>query len=204
MRIVCVSDTHMQRPWIPDGDVLIHAGDITNCGSFQEVSAAAAWLRYLPHHEKIVIAGNHDWLFQREPGIARQILGKGITYLQDSSVTIGGVTFYGSAWTPEFCGWAFNLPRGRLYEKWDRIPSGVDVLITHGPPKGIMDRCRPDSEYLGCEELTAALDRVRPSLHVFGHIHPGYGERIVNGTHFVNAAHCGDAGERNPPIVIDL
>jgi Icc-related predicted phosphoesterase len=204
MRIVCVSDTHMHRPWIPDGDILIHAGDMTTCGDFRQVSAAAAWLRYLPHYHKIVIAGNHDWLFQREPSIARQILGKGITYLQDECTTVEGLTFYGSSWTPYFQGWAFNVERGQLWRKWERIPEGVDFLVTHGPSMGILDRCNPAGEQLGCAELSEAIVRVSPRFHVFGHIHPGYGECVVDGTRFVNAAHCRDDGGFNDPIVIDL
>lgn len=203
MRIVCVSDTHMQRPWVPDGDVLIHAGDMTTCGSFDQVASELTWIRNLPHKHKIIIAGNHDWLFERVPNLV-PILTEGLIYLRDQCITICGVTFYGSPWTPYFQGWAFNVQRGQLSEKWDRIPDGIDVLITHGPPMGVMDRCLPNSEYLGCAELSRAVVRVRPKVHVFGHIHPGYGQCEVDGIRCINAAHCGDAGERNPPIVIDL
>ncbi len=207
MRIVCVSDTHNWADGIrvPDGDVLVHGGDLTMSGSAAELRQAQRWLESLPHREKIVIAGNHDWGFEREPEESRRILADCCTYLEDSEVTVDGLRFYGSPWQPQFYDWAFNLERGEaIRAKWDLIPAGVDVLITHGPPAGILDRTA-DGDEAGCEELLAACDRVRPRLHVFGHIHEGYGELTRDGVRHLNASICdGRYQPVNPPLVVEL
>jgi predicted phosphohydrolase len=174
MRLVCVADTHLYERWlppVPDGDVLIHAGDMLQHGTMAELEQAAEWLRALPHPHKLVIAGNHDWCLQRTPVPARNLLeGAGLVYLQDSTVTLAGVRFWGSPWQPEFFDWAFNLPRGEaLAAKWALVPAGIDVLVTHGPPRGYGDQVSRGRE--GCDDLLTALDRIGPALHVFGHIH---------------------------------
>ncbi len=156
MRIVAVADTHTFQGdlrQIPDGDVFLHAGDLCRGGRLDELRTVAAWLRTLPHRHKIVVAGNHDWCFVREPQAAIEVLGPGIVYLQDSEATIDGVRFWGSPWQPAFNDWAFNLPRGEaLARKWALIPTGIDVLVTHGPPHGIGD-WSGDSVRRGCEDL---------------------------------------------------
>jgi hypothetical protein len=126
-------------------------------------------------------------------------------YLQDEAVEIEGLRIWGSPWQPEFLDWAFNLPRGAaLREKWDRIPSGTDVLITHGPPQGVLDRV-DEGRREGCADLLNAVARVRPRLHLFGHIHEGYGCLERDGTTFVNASICDRAYRPvNPPVVVDL
>lgn len=204
MRIVCVSDTHTlhDRLVIPDGDVLVHAGDLTRKGAERDVRAFDAWLAGLPHRHKVVIAGNHDFCFQDRPEAATWITAA--HYLQDRGVTLDGVRFWGSPWQPWFYDWAFNLPRGAaIREKWDLIPPGTDVLITHGPPAGILDRCADGAE-VGCADLLDAVRRLRPRLHVFGHIHEAWG-RVDAGTVFVNASNC-DLSYRpsQAPIVVDL
>ncbi|HNC99840.1 MAG TPA: metallophosphoesterase, partial [Myxococcota bacterium] len=112
---------------------------------------------------------------------------------------------WGSPWQPRFFDWAFNLDRGEpLRRVWQKIPDGIDILVTHGPPKGILDRVQRGGE-VGCEELREALRRVRPRLHVFGHIHEAYGQLHLDGTHFVNAASCNlDYRPVNPPVVVEL
>lgn len=173
MRLVCVADTHLfERPeWpVPDGDVFVHAGDLLRGGSLPELVRAAAWIRSLPHAHKIVVAGNHDRCFERALAPAIAQLGADIHYLQDAELDIDGVRFWGSPWQPQFHSWAFNLPRGEpLAARWAMIPSAVDVLITHGPPRGYGDRT--DGQHEGCDDLLAALGRAAPALHVFGHIH---------------------------------
>jgi len=206
IRIVCISDTHTLhgRLQIPEGDVLVHAGDLSSRGRKSEIQEFDRWLGTLPHRHKVVICGNHDFLFEREPEVARGLITNAI-YLQDSGVTIEGLQFWGSPWQPEFFDWAFNLERGEpLREKWALIPTDTDVLITHGPPMGILDRVER-GERVGCEELTEALKRVRPKLHVFGHIHEAYGHLDRDGTRFVNASSCNlDYAPVHAPIVVDL
>jgi Icc-related predicted phosphoesterase len=207
MRIVCLSDTHNlhDRVAVPDGDLLLHAGDATMRGTLKEVTAFVDWLAGLPHRHKVVVAGNHDWLFQREPVVARALVQASVAYLQDAAVEVEGLRIWGSPWQPEFMDWAFNLPRGApLREKWDRIPEGTDVLITHGPPHGILDRV-DEGRQEGCRDLREAVGRVRPRLHLFGHIHEAYGVEVRDGTTFANASVC-DRSYRpvNPPVVADL
>ncbi len=149
------------------------------------------------------MAGNHDFLFQREPERARALLGE-VVYLQDAGASVGGLRVWGSPWQPWFHDWAFNLPRGiALAERWALVPDALDVLVTHGPPHGILDRTA-QGERVGCEELERALGRIRPRLHLFGHIHEAYGAERRGATLFVNACQC-DLRYRpeNPPVVVD-
>lgn len=205
MRIVALSDTHGKHDAIavPDGDLLVHAGDFTGRGREPEIRAFDAWLGRLPHRWKVVIAGNHDFAFERTRE-ARGWITNAI-YLQDGLAEVGGLRVWGSPWQPRFFDWAFNLDRGApLAEKWALVPTGVDVLLTHGPPMGILD-VTAGGEAVGCEALTAALARIRPRLHVFGHIHEAYGTLERDGTRFVNASSC-DLSYRpvQAPVVIDL
>lgn len=207
-RLVLLSDTHglHDRVRVPDGDVLVHAGDLSRAGRPREVEAFASFLARLPHAHKVVIAGNHDFLFEREPAAARGYLEGVAHYLEDTEVTAAGLRFWGSPWQPWFHDWAFNLPRGAaLAEKWALIPAGVDVLVTHGPPHGVLDRVARGGAAVGCEALAEALPRVAPSLHVFGHIHEGYGAVRVGPTWCVNASTC-DLGYQpvQPPVVVDI
>ncbi len=209
MRVVCISDTHLAHEKvkikIPDGNILIHAGDATCEGTIAEITAFNRWFAHFHHKHKIMIAGNHDWLFQKDPTLAKSILSPSITYLQDSFVQIRDLKIFGSPWQPEFLNWAFNLPRGsRLGEKWQAIPEDTDILITHGPPAGILDQT-PDGEHVGCDDLMGAVARVKPKLHVFGHVHHGYGTKEVSGTRFINASICDEAYlPSHTPIVVDL
>jgi Icc-related predicted phosphoesterase len=204
MRIVAVADTHLFHAdlgILPDGDVLIHAGDLLRGGKLKELQEAVAWLHAQPHRHKLFIGGNHDWCFLREPEQARQILGEQIVYLQDSAVEIDGVRFWGSPWQPEYNDWAFNLPRGEpLAAKWRLIPEDTDVLITHGPPHGIGDRSGME-EREGCEELLSAVGLLQPVLHLFGHIHQDGGVWQVGPTWFANVTTW--ESER-PATVLDL
>lgn len=143
-RIVAMADTHLyhKRIAVPDGDVLIHAGDMCGNGGIVELARAATWLGSMPHKHKIVIAGNHDTACEHEPHVTRSIMrDAGLTYQRDRETTVAGLRIYGSPWQPEFGGWAFNLPRGpKLDAVWAQVPDGLDVLVTHGPPWGIGDR----------------------------------------------------------------
>jgi Icc-related predicted phosphoesterase len=174
-----------------------------NRGTLDEVEAFDAYLGSLSHTAKIVIAGNHDWCFERTPKAARARMTNA-TYLEDEAVSFLGLKFYGSPWQPRFFDWAFNLDRGEpLRRKWRLIPEDTDVLITHGPPAGFGDT-NIEGEATGCVDLTEAVQRIRPGLHVFGHIHEGYGQSTDGETTFVNGSSC-DISYRpvNPPIVFD-
>ncbi|XP_033629823.1 metallophosphoesterase MPPED2-like isoform X1 [Asterias rubens] len=233
VRFVCISDTHNQAarllPTIPDGDVLIHGGDFTNVGSLKEIKQFNDFMGKLPHRHKIVIAGNHEVTFDRQLmteqnshvfmsfATALQEVKQedwkhipshltNCTYLEDAEVNIMGFRIYGSPWQPEFCDWAFNLPRGKpLLDKWNLIPTGIDILVTHGPPLGHGD-LTTSKERAGCVELLTSIQRrLKPKYHIFGHIHEGYGVTTDNTTTFINASICTvNYSPSNHPIVFDL
>lgn len=216
MKLVCISDTHNRsnNVHIPDGDVLVHSGDFTMSGGVKEFIFFAGGLKKLPHENIVVIAGNHDWLAESDPSLAKSIIEgsrPGVKYLHDESVEINGVNFYGSPYTPEFFNWAFNLPRGNyLKDKWDQIPDSTDVLITHGPPHMIGDMVARENSLIvdnaGCVDLARRI-RNLPNIkcHVYGHIHEEYGLRTINGVKYANASILNDKYEPvNAPIIIEL
>ena len=144
VRIVALADTHLHHEGlaIPGGDILVHAGDMLQHGSLDELGRAVDFFRAFPHPVKIIVAGNHEICLQKRPAEARALLRReGFVYLEDEGADIGGLRFYGSPWQPKFRVWAFGAARGaELEAKWARIPERLDVLVTHGPPFGFGDR----------------------------------------------------------------
>lgn len=198
MRLVCISDTHNLHSAVdlPDGDVLVHAGDFTNDGLYSEVRSFLTWLgEVAPRYRHTVLcAGNHDFLFQRSPEVTGALLEEcapGVIYLQDEAVEIDGVRFYGSPQTPWFYG-AFNVHRGEAIRRyWDRIPEHTDVLITHSPPFGILDQATASGPHLGCEEMRTRVGTLpQVQVHIFGHIHGGHGVLARDGVTYINASIC--------------
>ena len=187
IRVVCVSDTHEHKPALPPGDLLIHAGDLSNRGTVSELQAQLDWLSSQPHTHVVCIAGNHDSYFDprsRVPADRDRLLNYGrVRYLQHSKLTLkfperGGreLVLYGAPQIPA-CGgndFAFQYARGN--DAWSgTVPDTIDVLVTHTPPKWHRDL----PAGLGCEYLLGELWRVRPRLHVFGHVHAGRGMETV-------------------------
>lgn len=183
VKVICISDTHNNTLNIPNGDVLIHAGDLTSAGTVQEIQAQLDWLASLPHREKIVISGNHDSYFdpksRKAEDKAKKLDFKGIHYLENKAVTLkfkGGrkLNFYGSPDIPQCGGSDFAFQYFRDQTPWgSRIPRETDVLITHTPPRYHLDL------NLGCAALLKEIWLVKPRLHVFGHIHSGHGREPV-------------------------
>lgn len=206
MKIVVLSDTHFmhEKIAIPEADVLVHCGDSLGHGTLEELDQLDQFLGTLPHAHKLLIAGNHDWCFEREPEAARALVRNAI-YLEDEGVELGGTKFYGSPWQPWFFNWAFNLKRGKpLHDVWAKIPEDTEVLITHGPPHGVLDRTT-QGEVAGCEELLNRVRVVKPRFHLFGHIHEGYGTLQTEDTQFVNASTCDVRyAPINEPVVLTL
>jgi Icc-related predicted phosphoesterase len=206
LKIVCISDTHslhVRIEDIPAGDVLIIAGDCTNVGELDDLRRFNEWLGYLSFKRILICGGNHDFCFEHEREKSVSILTNG-TYLQDQSITIDGFKFYASPWSPIFCDWAFMLTAAQLKEKWNEIPVDTDVLVTHAPPFGFGDR-NLEGYPCGCSELLKAVTSIKPRVHVFGHIHEGYGQYRNKHTRFYNVSTCTrQYRPTNPPVVIDL
>lgn len=214
MKITFISDTHNKHNHLTSkgmgnilgsGDVLVHAGDITNMGKEHEIQNFLNWFAITDFKHKIFIAGNHDFGFEHGFKIDQEFKDMGVIYLQDSEVTIDGVKFYGSPWQPEFYDWAFNLPRGeKLAQKWSKIPGNTDILITHGPVYGLLDYA-PHGGHVGCEELYRRVFDVKPKIHVCGHIHGAYGQKSIEGVEFLNASVLDERYEHaHKPIVVEF
>jgi len=220
IRVIAISDTHNQHESIelPEGDLLIHAGDSTNRGSKEEIAKFSLWFRAQPHAFKVCISGNHDWLFENSPYIAQNVFygnvskqeanAKGLFYLQDSGAEIDvrgqKLKIYGSPQTPAFCNWAFNNTDDQLEAAWSLIPSDLDIIITHGPVHMILDETS-SGKHAGCMKLRLALHDKKPKLHISGHIHEGYGVETWNGTTFANVSTCNLRYQPlNKPMVFDI
>ena len=174
----------MTKIKLQPGTLLIHAGDITEYGTEEETIDFIDWFAKQPFKYKIFVAGNHD-LFLEECTVARRkkIIPNGIIYLQNSGVIIEGLKIWGSPVTPYYLGMAFNERSGKAIKKvWNKVPVDTDILITHGPPKGILDND------FGCEELLQRVNIIRPKLHCFGHVHGRNGSLNLNKTMFINGA----------------
>ncbi|MEM6784620.1 MAG: metallophosphoesterase [Bacteroidota bacterium] len=188
MRFVCFSDTHgrHERIAVPEGDVLVFAGDACEVGTLDELVRFLDWFRSRPHPHKVFVAGNHDWPLDPSGSDVHEaralVESTGAVYLQDEALVLGDVKVYGSPWQPAFHDWAFNLPRGGpdLQHAWARIPDDADLLVTHGPPHGILDRNFARLS-CGCRLLTARVAEVQPRVHVFGHIHEAAGVLVAEG-----------------------
>jgi len=194
---------------IPDGDVLVHAGDCTGSGSLPQLDDFTRWLGAQPHKHKVLIAGNHDFCFERHEAWSREMSEEqGITYLRGESVTIDGIRFYGFPWQPIFRDMAFNAQEGELEGRLEIVPDETNVLISHGPALHIFDYIPDERLHVGCYQLAKRIEQL-PNLkaHICGHIHESYGfaVRESDGLKFANASTC-DARYRpvNPPIIIDI
>src|ERR1700733_10030158 len=206
LRLVLLSDTHqLEREIIqvPDGDILIHAGDFTFFSkSLKAILDFNHWLGELPHR-CVIVPGNHEFFLESDP--SRRSLISNATVLINEGIEIQGLRIWGSPVTPLYGG-AFGLSsaeyRRRLYAQ---IPEDTDVLISHGPPYGILDSSPDSGMHSGCRELFDAVMRVRPKLHVFGHVHGAHGIFVTDHTTFVNAALLGVDGDlENSPIVLRM
>jgi len=209
-KVTLISDTHTKHDKIikdlPGGDILVHAGDFMSSGyNPMEAVMFFKWFNEIDNYDtKVLIAGNHDRWMQDENEEARRLVSNfypTIEYLQDEELALyfdgyngdmpeENVRIYGSPWQPEFCNWAFNLPRNgeEMKARWDAIPDNTDILVTHGPPFGHLDIPGGNTIRVGCEMLRHRVDTIRPKIHVFGHIHGSWGHYFNGHTHFFNAS----------------
>lgn len=192
LKIYAFSDTHNlhDKIIVPECDVLIHAGDSTGLGSMQEIIPFLDWYSKQSARYKVLISGNHDWGFEKQPDFYRLACSeRGITLLNDELVEIEGLKIYGSPIQPYFCNWAFNrFPGEDIQKHWDRIQK-CDVLVTHGPPYGILDET-PRGDWAGCRQLLNKILELKIPVHIFGHIHDNNGVKEFMGTKFYNVACC--------------
>ena len=208
MKFVVISDTHgiHQQLNLPDADVIIHAGDVSNLGKKEEILFFLDWFSSLPYQHRIFIAGNHDFFFERNsPADIFNIIPAGITYLNDTGINIEGIEIWGSPITPWFNNWAFNRMRGAdIRTHWSQIPDNVNVLITHGPPFRCLD-FTIDKKNAGCKDLFNRIEEVNPSYHIFGHVHEGYGTMKRKDTTFINASILDESYKmKNKPVIFEL
>jgi Icc-related predicted phosphoesterase len=218
MKIVCISDTHTKHNQIPseyidnkDGsiDMIIHAGDVSSRGYETEIRNFLSWYNNLNYKYKILIAGNHDFYFEKtNPEDIKEVLSEypNIIYLNDSGVEIEGFKIWGSPVQPWFYNWAFNRTSSTINQHWEMIPLDTDILITHGPINGYLDLTNR-GEPVGCPLLKNKVSELKKlKLHVCGHIHSGYGSfETGNGVKLVNASLLNDNYVMvNSPIIINL
>lgn len=223
MKIVAISDTHTlhQHVQVPEGDVLVHCGDWTNRGDLDDIKKFLEWFTGQPHKHKVFIAGNHELTLEfggatRNKSLAMisKYTNDNTHFLENSSVMIEGLKFYGSPATPWFFNWAFNFQRGKdIAVEWAKIPDDVNVLITHGPSYGILDLVEDTLAnkgrdlHQGCQDLKDRISYLRElEVHLCGHLHTDGGKSVkVAGVMYANAAICTERYQPiNPPVVIDL
>lgn len=221
MKIISISDTHcrLRKVRVPEGELLLHAGDLTFSGDIPEMSQELRELGRVAKefkHGCIVIPGNHDRLGEWNPTLLKQMcVDQGLTLLVHESIEIEGFKIFGSPYTPLFHNWAFNIFRGEgLAEKWAQIPDDTNILMTHGPAMGILDEvttfngknCEWEVENVGCLDLYNRIQQLKNlKLHVFGHIHPAAGSKQINGVTYINASTCNEQYKPiNPPIIFSL
>lgn len=227
VRFVCISDTHNKHRdvTLPPGDVLLHAGDFTLHGAPGEVRDFNEWLGTLPHKHKVVVGGNHDLTFDedwyeantedwlRKTGEAEkadcsevQKLLSNCTYLRDELLEVEGVPIYATPVQPCIPGkrWAFNAEEPARRKAFAAIPDCTRILLTHTPPLNQGDRI-VSGMHVGCAALAEAIQRVRPSFCVFGHVHEGYGVTQDDASTYINASSCSMLYTADhAPIVFDL
>jgi Icc-related predicted phosphoesterase len=209
MKLCIISDTHGKHKRLsklPDADVIIHAGDFTSVGQSHEIVNFMQWYSKLPYKYKIIIAGNHDWLFETHRILAIEKIPENVIYLEDSGVEIEGIHFWGSPVSKPFNNWAFNRPEEKLAQHWAAIPNDIDVLITHSPPYMIGDYVPYDKNHHGSPSLyKEVVERIKPKVHIFGHIHEGNGIKVIEGITFINASNLdGDYMCVFNPVIIDV
>jgi len=208
MRLVIVSDNHTNYNFeVPDSNVLIHCGDFSYQGKPDEMIDFRDWLVRQPHTHKLFVYGNHEKIEQQEL-YWREYLEEvdGVKCLHNTEYTIDGIKFFGSSFTPTFGNWAFMQNNDQRKQYWKNAPSNVDVLVTHGPPSGILSN-NIEGEDCGCPYLRDYILRHRPRIHCFGHIHEASGVQVDKdlGVTYVNASLLNEKYKMvNKPIIQEI
>ena len=191
LNITTISDSHGQEPNLPGGDILFHAGDLTQNGFKVEIIKQLNYLHNQKHLYKhiIITPGNHDFWCEDHPEDFKEACkSAGIICLINESIECMGLKIYGSPLTPVFHNWAYNRTPEQLTEAYKNVPKNLDVLMTHGPPHGVLDKTF-FGEHVGCKVLLDTVLRLKPKLHLFGHIHEEGGfDYETKDTTFKNSA----------------
>lgn len=191
MKITTISDTHglHHQLNLVGSDLLIHAGDVCNRGTYKEALDFISWFSKQDYTYKVFIAGNHDFFFEKCTNEEiKNLLPENVHYLNDTGIEIEGVKIWGSPVTPTFMNMAFNRMRGAtIANHWSQIPNDVDILITHGPPFGILDKTFQNLN-VGCHDLLISIEKELPKYHIFGHIHESFGIFKNEKTTFINTS----------------
>jgi len=179
-----LSDTHGSHEHFKceGGDILIHAGDFCTHGTLRDALPFLDWYAEQDYSHLILSPGNHDLIFEEEPALMKsECDARDIILLNDSGVTVDGISIWGSPVQPFFCNWAFNRRRDEIQKHWDMIPEGTELLVTHGPAKRVLDYIPPRymsgqaGVHAGCQYLLERLNTIGVQCHVFGHLHPSRG-----------------------------
>ena len=209
MKIWHISDTHglHGQLQVPDGiDVVVHSGDASNWRdpyrNESELRAFIDWFACLPIPTKVFVPGNHDTSLEKGLITRDLIEHRKIHLLINEEREIGGLRFWGSPFTPRYGDWSYMRDRGTINRIWETIPEGIDVLITHGPPYGVLDATYDHHnkvELVGCSALAKRVTKVEPRLMMFGHVHStkdirNAGMRTIADyrTQFSNGSCCDD------------
>jgi len=181
MKIWHISDTHMNHDQLvvpPDIDIVVHSGDASNWldpyRNESELRAFIDWFAALPIPTKVFVPGNHDTSLAKGLVTRDLIESRKIHLLINEEREIEGLRFWGSPFTPRYGNWSYMKDRGTINRIWDNIPDGLDVLITHGPPYGILDATynhHNKVELVGCSALRKRVARAAPRFMLFGHVH---------------------------------
>lgn len=217
MKIICIADMHsnIDGVTIPPCDILLIAGDAGPARIQPELSLGMQqawflgkfnrWLDKQPAKYEIIIPGNHDWIFQIDPDSVVPYLN--CHYLMDSSITIEGLKIHGTPWQPVFNDWAFNAPEPLLAEKFEKIDSDIDILLSHCPPLNVLDFVPgpKGGEHCGSSSLMDKILQVKPIYVIFGHIHEAYGKVKKDGITFINCSVLdGQYRMTNKPVVVEF
>lgn len=217
LKITFISDTHSQHEklteLLPGGHILCFTGDCCEDGYQREAHNFMKWFGNIKSYDyKVMIAGNHDCVFEWQPKLIQEMLQDtdmygDLIYLQDEAVELFGIKIYGSPWQPAYRDWSFNLPRDGvdIEHKWSQIPDDTDILLTHGPPYKLLDYYYREHLHVGCKKLQDRVLNLNPLIHAFGHVHGSYGVKYFNKTTFINSAFLDEKYDpTNKPITLDL
>lgn len=223
MKITCISDLHGELPTLPGGDLLIICGDITAQDKVKQWYDFYEWLKVQNYEKKILVGGNHDVFLesciptslqeQLSKECGEDVTDKSHVYLRDSGTVYRGWNIWGTPWTKKFEGMNHECTAFTkrseidLSEKFALIPDDTDILITHGPPFGILDKSHNEFR-CGSHALSNRIEELKNlKIHCFGHIHEAYGKQISDDLKVLNI-NCSIMDWRynptNKPVEIEL